>query len=338
MIEIQENSSIKDFNTFGIDVKARYFVEVQDLDELKLALQTAVHPKLFLLGGGSNMLLTQDVEALVLHLNLKGIELVEETDSHVTIEVMGGENWHQLVLHCLEQDWGGIENLSLIPGNVGTAPIQNIGAYGVELEDVFVGCKTLSRIDLQEHYFDKAACEFGYRDSIFKGTEKDKHIIYAVRLRLSKKDHKLHTSYGAIQDRLQAMAVTQPSIQDISKAVIAIRQSKLPDPAVLGNSGSFFKNPVVDTKTFASFHKNHPNAPYYELDDGHYKVPAGWLIDQAGLKGYRQGDAGVHDRQALVLVNHGSASGQDILALSKYVQQTVLDRFGIQLQAEVNIF
>lgn len=338
MIAVQENSSLKQYNTFGIDVQARYFVSVASLEELEAALAVKTGLPVFLLGGGSNMLLTKDLEAFVIHLNLKGIRILEEDQSQVVIEAMGGENWHQLVLHCLEKDWGGLENLSLIPGNVGTAPIQNIGAYGVELEDVFVGCKTLGMEDQSLHYFDKAACKFGYRDSIFKGAQKGKHIIYAVQLRLSKNAHKIHTGYGAIKEQLATMGVKDPSIQDVSRAVIAIRKSKLPDPAVLGNSGSFFKNPVIDQASFKEFHAQHPDAPFYELEDQNYKIPAGWLIDQAGLKGYRQGDAGVHQQQALVLVNHGTASGSQILALSKHIQEMVQDRFGIRLQAEVNIF
>jgi len=338
LIDIQENSSLKNFNTFGIDVKARYFVHIKDIDSLQQLLANPVHPSVFLLGGGSNMLLTKDLDALVIHLDLKGIKVLEEDDQTVTIEVMGGENWHQLVLYCLDQDWGGIENLSLIPGNVGTAPIQNIGAYGVELEDVFVGCKTLSMDGREQRYFDKESCGFGYRDSIFKKEEKNKQIIYAVQLRLSKKNHQIHTQYGAIAQQLASMQIENPTIQSVSEAVIAIRKSKLPDPDVLGNSGSFFKNPVIDKSAFKKFHSMFPEAPYYELEDGNYKIPAGWLIDRAGLKGYRRGDAGVHDRQALVLVNHGTASGKDLLELAHHVQHSIRNRYGIDLQAEVNIF
>lgn len=337
MIEIQEYHSLQAYNTFGIDVKARYFVSVQDLDGLKQVLDRNLHPAVFLLGGGSNVLLTQDLDMLVIHLDLKGIRIMDQDEDRVTIEVMAGENWHQLVCYCLEQNWGGIENLSLIPGNVGTAPIQNIGAYGVELQDVFIGCHTLDQSSLETVYFDKEACQFGYRDSVFKGSEKDRFIITSVQLQLSKRNHQIQTGYGAIKSQLEADRVTQPSIQDISKAVIAIRRSKLPDPAVLGNSGSFFKNPVIDAKTFQQFHRAHPHAPYYENGDGRTKLPAGWLIEQAGLKGYRQGDAGVHQHQALVLVNHGNASGQEIWSLAMHVQKTVLETFGIALEPEVNV-
>ncbi len=305
--------------------------------QLQKLLQLSAYPDRFVISGGSNMLLTTDIDALVMYINLKGIKVLEEDDTSVVIKVMAGENWHELVLWTLSNDYGGLENLSLIPGNMGTAPIQNIGAYGVELKDVFVECEAM-KIENQELVaFTKQECKFGYRDSIFKNEAKGKYIITAVKLKLSKKDHQLNTFYGAIEDELMAMNVIKPTIQDISKAVIAIRSKKLPNPKEIGNSGSFFKNPVISKKTFEKFRKNHPNAPFYELEDKEYKIPAGWLIEQSGFKGKRFGDAGVHENQALVLVNYGNAKGTEILNLAKHIQETVAEKFGISLTPEVNI-
>ena len=283
------------------------------------------------------MLLTKDIDALVMHINLKGIRVVEETSETVVLKVMAGENWHNLVLWTLDHGYGGLENLSLIPGSTGTAPIQNIGAYGVELKDVFVGCEAMNVKNQELEAFTKEDCQFGYRDSIFKNEAKGKYIITSVKLRLTKKNHSLHTFYGAIEDELKAMEVVNPTIKDISNAVIAIRSKKLPDPNNIGNSGSFFKNPVVSKKTFEKFHKNHPDAPFYELGNKEYKIPAGWLIEQCGFKGKRFGDAGVHEKQALVLVNYGNAKGEEILELAEKIQETVATNFGIRLTAEVNI-
>lgn len=283
------------------------------------------------------MLLTKDIDHLVMHINLKGIRVVEEDEETVVIKVMAGENWHSLVLWTLDRGYGGLENLSLIPGNTGTAPIQNIGAYGVELKDVFVGCEAMD-IETQElEAFSKEDCLFGYRDSIFKNEARGKYIITSVKLRLTKKNHVLHTFYGAIENELKTMGVVNPTIRDISNAVISIRSKKLPDPSKIGNSGSFFKNPVVSKKTFEKFQKKHPDAPFYELDTDEYKIPAGWLIEQCGFKGKRFGDAGVHEKQALVLVNHGNAKGVEILELAETIQKTVENTFGIRLTPEVNI-
>ena len=336
-MNIQENISLQPYNTFGIAVKARSFVEITGLLQLQKVLQLSSYPERLVLSGGSNMLLTQDVEALVLYLNLKGKSVVEESEEAVTIKVMAGENWHQFVLWSLEQGYGGIENLSLIPGNIGTAPIQNIGAYGVELKDVFVSCEAMEIATQELMEFTKEDCQFGYRDSIFKNGAKGKYIITSVSLQLTKKNHKLLTFYGAIEEDLNANGIVQPNIHEISKAVIRIRQSKLPDPNVLGNSGSFFKNPVVSKKTFDKFLKRNPDAPHYALKDGTYKIPAGWLIEQCGFKGKRFGDAGVHDKQALVLVNYGNASGKEILDLAVNIQEAVFKRFSIRIHPEVNI-
>jgi len=283
------------------------------------------------------MLLTKDIDALVMHINLKGISIVEENENEVEIKVMAGENWHDLVTWSLDKGYGGLENLSLIPGNTGTAPIQNIGAYGVELKDVFVSCAAMEIKTGELVGFDNEACKFGYRDSVFKNEAKGQYIITSVHLKLTKKDHVLHTGYGAIEAELKKNGIVYPTIKDVSNAVIAIRQSKLPNPAVLGNSGSFFKNPVISKKAFEKFIKKNPEAPHYEVDDEAFKIPAGWLIEQCGYKGKRFGDAGVHEKQALVLVNYGSATGEDILRLAQLVQKEVAQKFNIKIQPEVNI-
>lgn len=336
-MNIQENISLKPYNTFGIDVKARFFVEITGLAQLQRVLELKAYPNRFIISGGSNMLLTKDIDALVMHINLKGISIVEENGDSVEIKAMAGENWHDLVLWSLDQGYGGLENLSLIPGNVGTAPIQNIGAYGVELKDVFVNCAAMEVKTGELVAFDREACQFGYRDSIFKNEAKDNYIITSVTLRLTKKNHLLHTGYGAIEEELRKNDIVYPTIRDISNAVIAIRKSKLPDPKELGNSGSFFKNPIIGKKKFDKFIKSHPEAPFYELEDDQFKVPAGWLIEQCGFKGRRFGDAGVHERQALVLVNYGNATGKEILELAENIQKEVSKQFGISIQPEVNI-
>lgn len=336
-MQIIENKNLKQLNTFGVNAFAKHFVEVNTVEELREALKDNRFPDKFILGGGSNMLLTKDIEGLVIHINLKGISIDFEDENSVHLKVMAGENWHQLVLNCLENNYGGIENLSLIPGNTGTAPIQNIGAYGVELKDVFVSCEAINVESGKHKTFSLEKCDFGYRSSVFKTIEKGNYIITSVTLQLTKKDHNLNTGYGAIQDELTKMQVTHPTIQDVSKAVIAIRQSKLPDPKELGNSGSFFKNPVVDKASFENFLARFPEAPYYKVSENAYKIPAGWLIELAGFKGKRFGDAGVHENQALVLVNYGNASGGEILELSKKIRQSVLNKFGIAIEPEVNV-
>tara|TARA_Y100001933_G_scaffold265025_1_gene334382 strand:+ start:1120 stop:2136 length:1017 start_codon:yes stop_codon:yes gene_type:complete len=336
-VKIQENISLKNYNTFGIDVKARFFVEITGLVQLQKVLELKAYPKKFIISGGSNMLLTKDIDALVMHIQLKGISLVHEDEDTVEIKVMAGENWHELVMWSLEQGYGGLENLSLIPGNVGTTPIQNIGAYGVELKDVFVSCAAMDIKTGELEGFDKEACKFGYRDSIFKNEAKDKYIITSVNLKLTKKEHVLHTGYGSIENELRKKGIVHPTIKDVSDAVISIRQSKLPDPKKIGNSGSFFKNPIISKKTFDKFIKKHPEAPFYEMEENEYKIPAGWLIEQCGFKGKRFGDAGVHEKQALVLVNYGNATGKEILALAQKIQDEVKKKYNIKIQPEVNI-
>ncbi len=336
-MNIQEHVSLRPYNTFGIDVKARYFAEVTSIDELSWVLQQNSYPKKLILGGGSNMLLTGDLDSLVILISLKGKEVVSSDDSHTVIRIMAGENWHDLVLWTLERDMGGLENLSLIPGSVGSAPIQNIGAYGVELKDHFVCCELMDISTQTLHTFSLEDCKFGYRDSYFKHEGKGKYVITSVTFRLTSKDHSLRTGYGTIAAELEKAEVLHPSIQDISKAVISIRQQKLPDPAILGNSGSFFKNPVVSKESFEKLQQSYPDIPSYKVDENEIKIPAAWLIDFCGFKGLRQGDAGVHEHQALVLVNYGNATGAEILKLSQQIQETVKNTFGIAIVPEVNV-
>ncbi|MEM7484738.1 MAG: UDP-N-acetylmuramate dehydrogenase [Bacteroidota bacterium] len=336
-MNIQENISLKEYNTFGIDAEARFFIEIHGLAQLQKVLELEAYPEKFIISGGSNMLLTKDIEALVLYINLKGITITEENDDEVVVKVMAGENWHELVLWSLENGYGGLENLSLIPGNTGTAPIQNIGAYGVELKDMFVHCTAMEMESGELIAFDTDACKFGYRDSIFKNQAKGKYIITSVSLKLTKQNHSLNTGYGAIEEELENQGIIYPTIHDVSNAVISIRQSKLPDPKQIGNSGSFFKNPIVSKKTFEKFQKNHPEAPSYKVSDESYKIPAGWLIEQCGFKGKRIGETGVHEKQALVLVNYGNATGKEVLTLAEEIQKEVKDKFNISIQPEVNI-
>lgn len=337
-MKIARNTSLKAYNTFGIDVTASRFISVTSLEDLKEVLSKNYSEDLFILGGGSNMLLTKDIEATVLHVNLKGKEILSQTEDEVLVKINAGENWHETVLFTLENNWGGLENLSLIPGNTGTAPIQNIGAYGVELKDSFVSCEAIDIQTLEMVTFDREACKFGYRDSIFKSEVKDKYIITSITFRLTRRNHSLHTGYGTIEEALTEMGIDSPTIRDVSAAVIKIRKQKLPDPKILGNSGSFFKNPVVSTEDLAKIKTNYPEIPFYIISEDEVKIPAGWLIDKAGLKGFREGDAGVHQHQALVLVNYGSATGKDILNLAESIQNKIKSQFGIELQPEVNIF
>ncbi len=336
-MHIEQNISLKPYNTFGIDVKAKHFVSVSNISDLKEILNLSNYPNKLILGGGSNMLLTKDFDGLVIHLNIKGIDILSEDDNYVLVKANAGENWHEFVLWCINNDFGGVENMSLIPGNVGTAPIQNIGAYGVELKDTFVSCEAMSVENQTLKTFTKEACNFGYRNSIFKQTEKGKFIITSVTFKLTKQNHILHTNYGAITSQLEKLGIKTPTIQDVSKAVIAIRESKLPNPKDVGNSGSFFKNPVISVKLYNQLKDNFADIPCYPISDTEVKVPAGWLIEKAGFKGKRFGDYGVHKNQALVLVNYNNAKGEDILKLSKLIQKTVLRLFNISIEAEVNI-
>lgn len=334
-MNFQSDFELKDYNTFGISALAKTFIAVTSTDELASVLQS--NTDVFVLGGGSNMLLTQNIDKLVIHINLKGIEIIKENENFVWIKAQAGENWHEFVLWCINHGFGGIENLSLIPGNVGTTPIQNIGAYGVEIKDTFESCTGMEIKSQQLKSFDKATCNFGYRESIFKNELKNQYIITDVTFKLTKKNHNINTSYGAIDVELAKENITNPTIKEVSNAVIAIRQSKLPNPKELGNSGSFFKNPIILKSDYDKIKINHPEMPHYVVSDTEVKVPAGWLIEQAGFKGKRFGDAGIHKNQALVLVNYGNATGQEILAVSKNIQQTIYNQFGIHIEAEVNV-
>jgi UDP-N-acetylmuramate dehydrogenase len=332
---LQNNFSLKEYNTFGIAAKAKSFIAVQNTKELTTVLKQ--NNDIFVLGGGSNMLLTKDIEKLVVHVNLKGITIEKEDQDYVWVKANAGENWHEFVMWCLEHNYGGIENLSLIPGNVGTTPIQNIGAYGVEIKDTLAYCEGLNIATQEFKTFTNEECQFAYRESIFKNELKNQYIITSVTFKLTKVNHKLNTAYGAIETELNNQNISNPTIKDVSNAVIAIRQSKLPDPKELGNSGSFFKNPIIAKSLYEKVILNFPEMPHYKVSETEVKVPAGWLIEQAGFKGKRFGDAGVHKNQALVLVNYGNATGAEILAVSKDIQATILAKFGISIEAEVNI-
>ncbi|MGK0254758.1 MAG: UDP-N-acetylmuramate dehydrogenase [Mariniflexile sp.] len=336
-MKIEQNISLKPFNTFGIDVNANYFVSVSTIEELKQILSLKEYPNKLILGGGSNMLLTKNFDGLVIHINLKGIEIVSQNDDFVFVKANAGENWHEFVVWCINNDFGGVENLALIPGNVGTAPIQNIGAYGVELKDVFESCETISIEKQNLETFKKPECHFDYRNSVFKSEAKGKYIITSVTFKLSKQNHTLHINYGTITSELGVMQITNPTIQDISRAVISIRESKLPNPKVIGNSGSFFKNPLVSKTHYNNLLQNFEDMPSYAVSDNEVKIPAGWLIEKAGFKGKRFGNYGVHKNQALVLVNYGNANGNDILSLSQLIQKTIKQLFDISIEAEVNI-
>jgi UDP-N-acetylmuramate dehydrogenase len=336
-MQIRKNVSLKPYNTFGIDLPAAEFLEIDSVEALQKALGLQGHPDFFVLSGGSNLLLTAPLEALVLYINIRGREILSEDGPFTIIRAMAGENWHQLVLWSLDEGLGGLENLALIPGKCGTAPIQNIGAYGVELKDVFHACEAIEVATGRPRRFTADDCRFGYRDSFFKQEGKGRYIITAVELKLSRTAHKLATSYGAIQDELDRRGIPEPTPADVAQAVIAIRQSKLPDPGVLGNSGSFFKNPVISSESYQSLKERFPDLPGYAQEGGRMKVPAGWLIEKSGFKGYRKGDAGVHQKQALVLVNYGKASGRELLDLSRRIQEEIENTFGIALTPEVNI-
>ena len=336
-MEILNHFSLKNYNTFGIEASAKQFVGVHSVKELKTVLSENKAKNKFILGGGSNMLLTKDIDALVIHIDLKGKKIVEENDDFVWVESQSGENWHEFVLWTINQNFGGLENMSLIPGNVGTTPVQNIGAYGTEIKDTFVSCLAIKIDTLEVKTFSKAACLFSYRESVFKNEVKDQYIITSVIFKLTKRNHKINISYGDIAFELEKNNITTPTLKEVSTAVIAIRQSKLPDPKVLGNSGSFFKNPIVLKSDFEKIHQKFPEMKFYEISETEVKVPAGWLIEQAGFKGKRYGDAGIHINQALVLVNYGSATGQEILNVSKEIQDTIYNTFGIHIEAEVNI-
>ncbi|MEW7292516.1 UDP-N-acetylmuramate dehydrogenase [Aquimarina sp. 2304DJ70-9] len=336
-MKIEHHKSLKKYNTFGIDATAKEFIEITSESELINTLSSNIDKELFILSGGSNMLLTKDLDTLVVHIAIKGITILKETDTFVQVAVNAGENWHDFVQYCIKNNFGGIENLSLIPGYAGSAPIQNIGAYGVELKDTMESCEAIDIATAKKHVFSNKDCKFGYRNSIFKNEVKGKYIITKVTFKLSKNNHVLNTSYGAIENALVDKGITNPTIKDVSEAVIQIRKSKLPDPAEIGNSGSFFKNPVISAAHFLELQKTYPDIPSYKLDDQNIKVPAGWLIEQGGFKGKRWGDAGVHKKQALVLVNYNNATGEEILTIARKIQKEINEKFAIKLETEVNI-
>jgi UDP-N-acetylmuramate dehydrogenase len=337
-MEILENASLKDYNTFGIDAKAQKLVRFTSAEDLKeiFGNEDLRGMKRLILGGGSNMLLTQDFDGLVLKNEVPGIELMDEDEDYYYVRSGAGENWHHFVMHCIDQGWAGLENLSLIPGNVGASPMQNIGAYGVEVKDRFHHLEAFNLETLETEVFDAEACEFDYRESVFKRRYKNKYIILSVTFRLFKVPQ-LNTSYGAIQGELNSLGIHEPTIKDVSEAVIRIRSSKLPDPAVIGNAGSFFKNPVVSEEVYRRIADKHPAMPHYPAPEGKRKLAAGWLIEQSGWKGHVRGNHGVHAKQALVLVNHGGATGNEIYSLSEEILKDVKSKFGVELEREVNI-
>jgi UDP-N-acetylmuramate dehydrogenase len=333
---IQENIDLFSVNTFGIHSNSRYFARFKSVNELKELLNNRPNTPLFILGGGSNILFTKDFDGFILKNEIKGIQVISESENEVWIKVGAGEIWHEFVLHCINHGYAGLENLSLIPGSVGASPMQNIGAYGVEIKDVFHSLEAFHISSGEIHSFDKDSCEFGYRESVFKRKFKDQYVILNVTYRLNKKP-KLNTTYGAIESELSKIGVTSPTIRDISNAVIAIRTSKLPDPKKIGNAGSFFKNPVIDQHIAEHILKIYPDVPNYPSEDGKRKLAAGWLIEKAGWKGKTIDNCGVHKLQALVLVNYGGASGEQILRLSSDIITDVEAKFGVTLEREVNI-
>ncbi|MCD6017513.1 MAG: UDP-N-acetylenolpyruvoylglucosamine reductase [Bacteroidetes bacterium] len=335
---ISSNISLKPYNTFGIEAFAKYFTSIRSVQNIQELLRDATYQNnaRLILGGGSNMLLTKNVGAFVIKNDIEGIEVIKETEDHVLVKCAAGEVWHKFVMWCIDRNYGGLENLSLIPGCTGASPMQNIGAYGVEIKDTFYELEAVHAVTGELKTFSKTECEFGYRESVFKHRFKNQFIITSVTFKLSKTPV-FHVEYGAIKQELDAMKISELSIKVISQAVINIRSSKLPNPKEIGNAGSFFKNPEVSSEVYNRLKINFPNLVAYPLDNSNYKLAAGWLIEQSGLKGYRKGDAGVHKLQALVLVNYGNASGNEIYDLSTHVLQTVKDKFGIELEREVNI-
>ena len=337
-LQLQAGVSLKPYNSFGVDVRAQWFAEAHDDDDVREALAYVAEHRLPLLviGGGSNLLLTADIQALVLRMATRGIRLLHDDGVNVVIEAEAGEPWHPFVLSTLARGWSGLENLSLIPGTVGAAPMQNIGAYGVEIKDVFAGLTALDRETGELREFSLQECQFGYRDSLFKHAA-GRWLILRVRFALSRVEH-LHLGYGPVAQRLAEQGISQPTASDVSRAICSIRNEKLPDPAVLGNAGSFFKNPLVSAAQAAELKRAHPGLVSYPQPDGLVKLAAGWLIEAAGWKGFREEDAGVHRLQSLVLVNYGAASGLQLLALARRIQADILQRFSVNLEMEPNLY
>ncbi|MDO5655706.1 MAG: UDP-N-acetylmuramate dehydrogenase [Flavobacteriaceae bacterium] len=335
---LRADYSLLKFNTMHLDVSAQNFVSIESHDNLIQYITANDWQKpLYILGGGSNIVFLKDFEGTILHINIHGKEIVKEDENQVCVKANAGENWHEFVLWALQNDFGGLENLSLIPGKVGASPMQNIGAYGVEIKDVFEELEAVEISTGKIRKFNALDCAFGYRESVFKNELKDKFIITSVTFRLTKKNHKIKTEYGAIQQQLAEFHIENPTIQDVSRAVIAIRESKLPHPKEIPNCGSFFKNPTILNEKYHLLQQEFPGIPGYEVGNGFTKVPAGWLIEKAGWKGFRNETVGVHEKQALVLINHNHGSGQDIFDLSEMILQDIKQKFGIKLEREVNI-
>ena len=339
MIQIQENISLRRLNSFGIEVKAKYFIEISSTEVLQELLKHPIYRdhRHLVLGSGTNILFTKDFDGIVIKCNLTGMSIGHENDDFVYLRVCAGENWHTLVTHCVQRSWGGIENLSLIPGTTGAAPMQNIGAYGVEIKDVIENVYGFDLNTGTEQGFTISDCKFNYRESIFKQELKEKYFISSITLRLTKRNHQINMKYGAIQEVLRQRNILHPTIKDISDIVIGIRQSKLPDPLLIGNAGSFFKNPTVSEKVYNAIKAKHPSLPSYPTDNQSFKIPAGWLIEQCGWKGKKFGSIGVHPWQALVLVNYDHGNGEELFQLSMKIKQSVKEKFGVLLDTEVNI-
>ena len=337
-MNIIANYPLLKLNTFGVDVKAKYFVSINTVNELIELTKTEVFKdlQLLILGGGSNILFTKDFDGLVILNNIKGKEIIDQTQESIFLKIGAGENWHELVMYTVDNKWGGIENLSLIPGNTGTAPMQNIGAYGVEIKETFVELEALEISSGKIVKFNNSDCEFGYRESVFKNKMKNQYIIVNITLEL-KKNPVLNINYGDVKAILESQNINNPSIKQVSDAIISIRQSKLPDPKIIGNSGSFFKNPIVSLNQLELIKKKYPNVVNYKINENEFKIAAGWMIERAGWKGKKFNNYGVHEKQALVLVNYGLANGMEIFNLSEEIILDIKDKFGIKLEREVNI-
>lgn len=338
-LSIQENIDLQPYNTFHVKARARYFVRIQSMSDMKLLLNEPVfkNNKRLILGGGSNCVFVNDFDGLIVRVETRGIEILRQSESEIHVKVASGEVWHDFVMHCLSNNWGGVENLSLIPGTVGAAPIQNIGAYGVEVKELIEHVDGISFEDGVERSFTNEECNFSYRESIFKHALSKNFFISSITLRLTTKNHRINTSYGGLNDYLNKQNIASPTIHDVSRGVIAIRRSKLPDPALIGNAGSFFKNPVISFEALRKLQEKYPEIPSYYTDNQLFKVPAGWLIEKAGWKGKRFHDVGVHEHQALVIVNHLHARGEEIFSLSQQIIDDVNKKFNVQLTREVNI-
>ena len=337
-MKIIENYPLLNLNTFGLDIKAKYFTSINTVNELIEIKKTNEFKdlELLVLGGGSNILFTKDFDGLVILNNIKGKEIIVQNHHSVFLKIGAGENWHELVMYCVDKGWGGIENLSLIPGNTGTAPMQNIGAYGVEIKETFVELEALEILSGKIVKFNNSDCEFGYRESVFKNKMKNQYIILNITLEL-KKNPVFNVNYGDVKTILENQNIKNPSIKDVSNAIISIRRSKLPDPKKIGNSGSFFKNPIVSLKKLKLIKNKYPKIISFKINENEFKIAAGWMIEIAGWKGKRFNNFGVHEKQALVLVNYGLANGMEIFNLSEKIILDIKDKFGITLEREVNI-